>query len=245
MKLLAGFAIPLCLVLFTPAVVRAEPTKMFSATPAAPVGDRTVTLPVTIFGETIESPEPRFRVSARTGLTDLLPEIAAFLQDQIRNKDRGCRERWSAWNGAARIQDGALQATVTARVEKWACETLLGREIKTRLARETGTIHAALVPEVVDGRLQVTLHGFRVDDLSRLSREFGVETFLRGRLETELQKVNGDAAITDLPAPLKEIGYAYDAIVLRTEDATPVAEVAIIGPNDPVALISAIAKLAR
>jgi hypothetical protein len=225
--------------------VQAEPRELFSTSAPVTLGGQTAAVPVQIFAETIESVEPRLRIGARAVLDDLLAKAALFLEEEIRRRDRGCRERWSAWDGSAAVRDGALHGKVTARAEKWICEKVLGSELKTRVAEETATVHVALTPSIENGVLKVELSGFRVDDLSQLLRDFGLEGYLRASVEAELRKINADPAIMDLPAPLKEIGYAYESVVLRTADGIATADLTIMGPNDPVALLAAVAKLLR
>ena len=230
----------LTFLVFNPAA--AEPTRLFYANITVKVTDLETKVPVTLFAQTQDQSSDVLQLTAIALLEDLLPIIATAIEKEINKRHRGCRERWSAWDGEVQIVDGMVSAKVTVRVEKWTCENVLGKDVKARLARETATVRLLLQPSVVDGRLQAQLSGFSIDDLSTLLRQLGLEQFLRSWVVAELDRFNQDPAQNTLPDWLSSLGFQYEKVVLETASGAPVARVSIVGPNNLVGLFLAAAK---
>ena len=158
---------------------------------------------------------------------------------------KGCKERWSAWNGAVQTGAGKLDASVTVRVEKWACKRVLGNELKTRLARETATLHASAKPIVRGGHLQLQVTAFRIDGLGAISRTFGVEARVRRELDKVITELNANPAFQSLPPELSSLGFAYESVELVSGGGRAYLHVAIDGPNDIATVLKLVAELAK
>ncbi len=135
----------------------------------------------------------QLRISAEAIVTNLLPIAGRALERIVAANHRGCRERWSAWGGRVSATgsphpNGALNAQVTIRVEKWLCISF----IKTYIGRETATVHASVRPVVRDGRLQLKLVGFDIRGLGWIFRVLGVEKKVRRALSDKIAELNGE-----------------------------------------------------
>ena len=138
----------------------------------------------------------------------------------------------------------SLRASVTVRVEKWVCTRLLGKDVKKRLGRETATLHAAARPVVKDGRLQLEVTSFRIDDLGAISRAFGVEGRVRRELDKVVAELNANPAFQSLPTELSSAGFAYESVELSSDNG-PSLKATIAGPNNAFVVLKLIGELRK
>ena len=76
----------------------------------------------------------------------------------------------------------------------------------------------ALVPAGVDGKLQASLGEFAIDNRSGVSKFLPLEFVLRGVLEQEIRKLNGNPKFYKAPKPFIDEKFGYEKIVGTTRD---------------------------
>lgn len=166
-------------------------------------------------------------LSIKADIRELLPELGKFLENEIDSKHKGCRERWDGWGGSAKVEEQQLYLKVSAKLEKWLCESVLGIETKTVLLQESGTIHAKLKPIIKNERLHIELSDFYIKDLGEIAKALDVEKMLKNEMQLQLDEFNDDIEKTSLPDELASLGYKLTAIQLSEEEVL----VKIKGPN--------------
>ncbi len=223
----------------------AEPTPLFSTTVETEVFGIATTVPVKITADAPDDAAMPLRILGEAWIAGLLPVAARALEQEVAAHHKGCEERWSAWDGDVSAEGGparggALVARLTVRAELWECNNLF----KTRLGRETATLHAALRPHVVNQRLQIQLDSFSMSGLGSISAALGVETAVRLALQNKIGELNNDPAFFNPPPELAASGYAYESAGVGTiEGKGPILSIVYAGPNNTLALLQLTSKL--
>lgn len=207
----------------------------------------TSSIPIDLSAMVPDNANTQLRISAEAIVTNLLPIASRALERIAAANHRGCRERWSAWDGRVSAtgsphRNGALNAQVTIRVEIWLCKSPL----KTRLGRETATVNAKVRPVVRDGRLQLKLVGFDIRGLGEISRVLGVKKKVRRALRDKIAELNGDPGFHSPVPELVEAGYSFENIgvgIVDGKDSVLVARIA--GPNDSGSLLNLMSSLIK
>lgn len=217
-----------------------EVVTLFSGDVNTSLLDQPVKLPVVVSGlaDRIQG-DDRLFVTVNSDLTYAFGPLGRFLEQQINSYDSGCRQRAKGENGRVRVENGRLHLSVNARIEKWLCEEFLGKEVKTRVARESGTVEATILPQITDGRIQLSLEHFSISGLSSFSRELGVEESVKRSMANAIDRFNSDLSKTSLPDPLTKIGFEYDTIALDGSRLN----VSIVGPNSQLQFTKALFEL--
>jgi len=194
--------------------------------------------PFEIYGEIFGNTNSQLRIRTEIKSKEILLGLGKLLESEIRKNDNGCKERWSAWGGAASIQSNSLKLRVTTKIEKWACEKVFGSLFKTKLAQETGTIHVTIKPEVVAGGVEVRVTDFFIKDLGEIARQLGAEQKVKQALLLEIDKFNKDPNRAALPNEFSDLDFVYEDISLRKDKLS----LSFTGPNRLLELISLIAQ---
>lgn len=189
-----------------------------------------IRFPVKVSASKLEASPSTLQLLGYVDIQGVLSSIGPFMEREIEDMDNGCRERWSASNGNAEIKGGLIQLSVNIKAEKWLCERVLGKEVSTRLFRESGVIKASMQFGIVKGRIHLSLEGFKIDGLGRLARDFGVEKVARKSLQQEVSRFNVDAEKTSLPKEIEDLGYAYESIALAPRGV----EIQVNGPYENI-----------
>jgi len=194
--------------------------------------------PFKVYGELFGNSNSQLRIRTEVESTELLLGLGKLLESEIRKNDKGCRERWSAWDGSASIQNNSLKLRVTTKVEKWACEKVFGSQFKTILGQETGTVHVTLKPEVAAGGVEVRMTDFYISGLGKIARQLGAEQKVKQALLQEIVKFNKDPSRATLPKAFSDLDFVYEDISLRKDKLS----ISFTGPNRLLELISLIAQ---
>lgn len=209
------------------------------------------TFPLRVAGSVIDLPiemraeavDDDLKVSADAPLSQVVPLAQAELVRALSALPSDCQNRLSHLGTSLQPRQGHLSVSITMRYERWECGKILGAELKTKIARETATIHADLAPTVAEGRLQLRMTAFRVSDLSDFARAFGLDRRLRDAVQSEIAKLNSNPEYTTLPAPMAAEGFAYDNVALQLRDGQPWLSAAIKGPNNGLSVLKILAYL--
>lgn len=236
---LAAIALLICSILLSP-LAYSQPLTLFDGSAKIDLFAKPTLLPLRVVADQQSEGGGTLTLRARANVSALLPIISNQITAAIAANDKGCTERWSAWNGAASVKNSAFHLTVTVRLESWVCGL-----IKTRLARETGTVHASVKPSIRHGHLQFELVSFRIDDLGTLSRAFGLESIARREVEKMIAAVNSDPAYYHPPAPFVAAGFAYSDVGFETTEGVAFLFAAVDGPTDVGALLHLFAGFAN
>ena len=195
------------------------------------------TIPFKIYASYIDN-HSRLHLVAEAQLNSVLPDVGKFLEQQIARNDKGCRERWKAWEGKADTTDSAIYLEVSAKVEKWACERILDTDVKTIIARESGTLRGMFVPVIKNGSLQLLLRDFRIDGMGPIGKAFKVEEKLENSLKEKLNELNQELAENMLPKEMTDLGFQLDNVIIQDRSLS----FSVTGPNRLIELISTLNK---
>ena len=192
---------------------RAEPIEFARNVADIKIFDASVAVPWWLSAETHPTVSGALRISGVAEIGPVLDALEKGLVAELARQSDGCETRVKAYDPTARIkEDGRLAVAVTARYERWLCQKVLGRNLTTKLASETGRLRAEVAPEVISGRVQVRLMAFQIDGLSEISRMLNVEDSLRKDLQKAADDFNRDLAATALPHEVALEGFAYEHV---------------------------------
>ena len=202
------------------------------------VGGQTLIIPVEFDagpGDAADS----LRLSATTNLATVLPIASAALWTQMQNLPQTCEDRLSVNDTQISAGSGVLTATIDLTYEQWVCGRVLGQDTENAILRETVAIQGAFAPFVEDGKLQIRLDEFSIENLGVLARIVNVEEMLRADLEQAVTALNADASFSTLPAALADEGYRWESVSVQAAQGGELS-VAVVGPDSALALFRAL-----
>ena len=169
----------------------------------------------------------------------MLPIASAALWAQMQNLPQTCEDRLSVNDTQISAGSGVLTATIDLTYEQWVCGRVLGQDTENAILRETVAIQGAFAPFVEDGKLQIRLDEFSIENLGVLARIVNVEEMLRADLEQAVTALNADASFSTLPAALADEGYRWESVSVQAAQGGELS-VAVVGPDSALALFRAL-----
>jgi len=186
----------------------------------------------------------KLELRAFAGLGDLQAKAPAMLAALAAGKT-SCTDRWSFPSlQPIAVSGGKLMISGEIRFEKWACEKILGQEVKTRLFQETAGFGIAVFPafDATEVRLQADLERF---DLGQsLLDDLDLDDELVALLERELASaLSGDSARLGFPEEVRALNPTFTQAEIRDGGSEAVLFAAAEAPLSLAAVAEVMALL--
>ena len=185
--------------------------KFYDAPTRVNMGGRPVTADIALYADMTAAARRDLRIALVTDVTTFIEETERDLENWIRTRRDECGERWMAGEPVIGFPAGAIRFALDLEYEYWNCGWN-GEGRPWRAARETGSIDATLIPEVIDGRLQARLGNLTIDQRTGINRYLPLEFVTRRILERELANLNENPKFFRAPQPFHREGFVYEAI---------------------------------
>ncbi|NKB64307.1 MAG: hypothetical protein GKR95_20060 [Gammaproteobacteria bacterium] len=199
-----------------------------------------IAIPMTASATQSSMDDEKLRIKGEANISNVLPVMTRQVKALILELNNDCKFQVTSSDPEIEVVDNAIHIRVTSSAEIWVCTSF----VKKKLIQETGTIIAAISPEVQNGALFLNLANFEVHDLSKISSTLGIEGQLKKKFRELLNDFNHDRELSQLPPVLQEHGFTYSTALLENtyrDRQTLVME--IEGPNDALTLLKIISAL--
>ncbi len=228
----------ICLALHGPAI--AEDTLIYQGPVPVKLRGEAATVPVALFASPATGQSDQIQLHAHTNVGDLRPILLSQLRRLADERVNACELRLSVLDAVPHLGEGQIYLAATLQAEIWLCTNLL----KTVLGSDSFTLTLGVVPEVRAGRLYLTPGTVSTSGMDETVRTIGGELLLQRLFTEAIARFNTDPKLTSLPAELEAAGYRYHAVTTGNRQiGANTLRISIIGPNDLVTLLAALANL--
>ncbi len=217
-----------------------QETLIYSGPVPVTVQGQKAVLPVEVFASAARHDGDLLTLHAQTNVNDLRSVLLHQLRRLAKERATSCELRLSIHDASIRLAQNRIYIASGMNAEVWLCTNLL----ETAIGTSSFTAEIGVAPSVRSGRLHLSAVSLSVDGMNETLRSIGGEILLQNLLVEAIERFNRDPKLTMLPQPLIDAGFAYhDISVGGAGLGASTLRVSIVGPNDPVALVTTLGSM--